>query len=118
MEPEKVDAVAVRERAEACGLEVMSSLALPAGADPAHEDPTFRKRRLDMLARCIDLTADMGGTLLCGVVYAAIGRLIDRRPEKDDYLRAAEVLKEAAQYAQMRGVTIGTRRSIATRLSW
>jgi D-psicose/D-tagatose/L-ribulose 3-epimerase len=107
MEPEKVDAAAVRERAEACGLELMSSLALPAGADPAHEDPKYRRRGLEMLVRCIELTAEMGGTLLCGVVYAAIGRLIDRRPEKDDYLRAAEVLKDAAQYARTCGVTIG-----------
>ncbi len=107
MEPEKVDPVAVRERAEACGLQVMSSLALPAGADPAHEDPEQRRHGLKMLVRCVDLTADMGGTFLCGVVYAAIGRLIDRRPEEDDYVRAAEVLKEAARHAQTRGVTIG-----------
>jgi D-psicose/D-tagatose/L-ribulose 3-epimerase len=107
MEPDKVDPAAIAERAQACGLEVLGSLALPEGADPSHEDPEIRRRGVELLTRCIDLTADMGGTIITGVTYAAIGRLIDRKPEESDYLRTAETLKEVALYAQTRGVTIG-----------
>jgi len=107
MEPDKVDAAAIGERARAHGLEVLASLALPEGADPAHEDPEIRRRGLELLVRCIDLAADMGSSILTGVVYSAIGRRIDRRPDEGDYLRSADVLREAARHAQTRGVTIG-----------
>lgn len=107
MEPGKVDAAAIGERARAHGLEVLASLALPEGADPAHEDPEIRRRGLELLLRCIDLAADMGSSILTGVVYSAIGRRIDRRPDEADYRRSADVLREAARHAQTRGVTIG-----------
>jgi len=107
MEPDEVDPAAIAERTQACALEVLGSLALPEGADPSHEDAEVRRRGLELLVRCIDLTADMGGSILTGVVYSAIGRRIERRPEEEDYLRAAEVLKEAARHAQARGVSIG-----------
>lgn len=107
MEPEKVDPTAIGERARACGLEVLCSLALPEGADPSHEEVEIRRRGLELLVRCVDLTADMGGSILTGVVYSAIGRRINRLPEEADYVRSASVLREAARYAQTRGVTIG-----------
>jgi len=107
MEPDKVDAHAIAERAEPCGLELLASLALPDGADPASEDPDLRRQGADFLRRCVDLTAEMGATILTGVVYASIGRLIDRKPERADYDRAAETLREIARYARARGVTIG-----------
>jgi D-psicose/D-tagatose/L-ribulose 3-epimerase len=107
MEPEKVDPSAIAERSTAAGLDVVASLALPEGADPAHEDAEVRRRGLEFLTRCIDLTAEMGARVFTGVVYSAIGRRIDRRPAEADYRRAAGVLKEAAQHAQARGVTIG-----------
>jgi D-psicose/D-tagatose/L-ribulose 3-epimerase len=107
MEPDSVDPAAIGERAQAAGLDVVTSLALPEDADPAHEDAAVRRRGLQLLVRCIDLTAGMGATSFSGVVYSAIGRRIERRPEESDYERAAEVLKEAARFAQDRGVTIG-----------
>ncbi len=107
MEPEKVDPRAIAERAAGAGLDVLTSLALPEGADPAHEDEAVRRRGLELLTRCIDLTADMGAAVFTGVVYSAIGRRIERRPDEADYARAAVVLKAAARHARTRGVTIG-----------
>ena len=106
-EPDKIDAAAIGERARSNGLQVLGSLALPEGADPSHEDPAVRRRGLELLLRCIDLTADMGGTMLAGVIYSAIGRRIDRRPVDADYSRSAVVLAEAARHAQTRGITLG-----------
>ncbi|RDI75809.1 Sugar phosphate isomerase/epimerase [Gaiella occulta] len=107
MEPDKVDPAAIAARAQACGLEVLTSLALPEHADPSSEDKDVRRRGLELLTRCIDLTANMGASVFTGVVYSAIGRRIDRRVEEADYERAAEVLKAAARHAQGRSVTIG-----------
>jgi D-psicose/D-tagatose/L-ribulose 3-epimerase len=107
MEPDEVDPAAIAERAQTAGVEVVTSLALPEGADPADEDADVRRRGLELLRHCIDLTADMGATSFSGVLYSAIGRRIHRRPEEADYARAAETLKEAARFAQGRGVRIG-----------
>jgi D-psicose/D-tagatose/L-ribulose 3-epimerase len=107
MEPDKIDPVAIRERAQACGLTVLSSLALPEGADPADEKPEGRRSALSLLLRCVDLAAEMGADILTGVVYSSIGARIERRPQETDFLRAAEVLREVARYALGRRVAIG-----------
>jgi D-psicose/D-tagatose/L-ribulose 3-epimerase len=107
MDPGEIDARKIRERAESSGLHVLGSLALPEGADPAHEDPGIRRHGRNTLLRCVDLTAAMGGTILTGVIYSAIGRRIDRRPDDSDYERSAAVLCEVARHGAERGVTIG-----------
>jgi D-psicose/D-tagatose/L-ribulose 3-epimerase len=107
MEPDKVDPAAVRARARACGLELLSSLALPNGADPAHEMGETRRSALRLLMRCVDLAAEMGAGILTGVLYSSIGGRIGRRVEEADFVRAAAVLRLVARHAQTRGVTIG-----------
>jgi D-psicose/D-tagatose/L-ribulose 3-epimerase len=107
MEPDLIDPAAIRARAETAGVGLLTSLALPEGADPAAEDSQERHRARELLVRCVDLTADMGATVFTGVVYSAIGKRIERRPRDDDYARAAEVLREVARHAAARGVTIG-----------
>jgi D-psicose/D-tagatose/L-ribulose 3-epimerase len=107
MEPDLIDSPAITRRAEAAGIGLLTSLALPEGADPASEDPEERRRARDLLVRGVDLTAGMGASVFTGVVYSAIGKRIDRRPCDEDYARAAEVLREVARHAAARGVTIG-----------
>jgi D-psicose/D-tagatose/L-ribulose 3-epimerase len=107
MEPDLVDPAAIRARAEAAGIGLLTSLALPNGADPAAEDEAERAAAEELLVRCVDLTAELGATILTGVVYSAIGKRLDRRPDDGDYLRAAEVLRRVARHAASRGVTLG-----------
>jgi D-psicose/D-tagatose/L-ribulose 3-epimerase len=107
MEPDLVDPAAIRARAEAAGIGLLTSLALPGGADPAAEDEAERAAAEELLVRCVDLTAELGATILTGVVYSAIGKRLDRRPDERDYLRAAEVLRRVARHAASRGVTLG-----------
>jgi D-psicose/D-tagatose/L-ribulose 3-epimerase len=107
MEPDLVDPAAIRARAEAAEIGLLTSLALPDGADPAAEDEAERAAAEELLVRCVDLTADLGATILTGVVYSAIGKRLDRRPDDGDYVRAAEVLRRVARHAASRGVTLG-----------
>jgi D-psicose/D-tagatose/L-ribulose 3-epimerase len=107
MEPDLVDPAAIRERADAAGIGLLASLALPEGADPAAEGDDERAAANELLVRCVDLTAEMGATILTGVVYSAIGKRIERRPDHGDYERAADVLRPVARHAASRGVTVG-----------
>jgi D-psicose/D-tagatose/L-ribulose 3-epimerase len=107
MELDAVDPAAIRERAAAAGVDVLTSVVCPEDADPSSEDERVREAGLDFLNRCVDATADMGATVFTGVTYSALGRRIDRRPERADMERAAEVLRAAARHAAQRGVRVG-----------
>ena len=107
MELDLVDRTAIRERADAAGIDVVTSVAVDERTDPTADDPEVRRAAREFLERCVDATADMGGTVFTGVTYSAIGRRIERRPDDRDFERAAEVLTEVARHAAGRGVTVG-----------
>lgn len=107
MEIEKVDAKAIKERADAAGMALCTSTACSEATDPTAEDAAVREAALDYLKQCIQATADMGGTVFTGVTYSAIGRKISGRPGEEYWDRAAAVLKEAAKFASGLGVTVG-----------
>ncbi|HUZ85522.1 MAG TPA: sugar phosphate isomerase/epimerase family protein [Candidatus Baltobacterales bacterium] len=107
MEPAKVDPTAIRARLDVCGIGVVTSVALAEDADPSSDDERIRGNARDFLHRCVDLSAEMGASVLTGVVYSAIGRRLARRPDLSDMRRSAEVLKDVAKYAAERGLTLG-----------
>lgn len=107
MEPWLVDPEAIRARADAAGIGLLTSLALPASADPASEDAGERCHARDLLIEAVDLTADMGASVFSGVVYSALGKRIARAPDEGHYERAAGVLREVARHAAGRSVTVG-----------
>jgi D-psicose/D-tagatose/L-ribulose 3-epimerase len=107
MEIEKVDAAAIKSRAEAAGMGLCTSTACSEATDPTAADPAVRAAGLNYLKQCIQATADMGGTVFTGVTYSAIGRKITGRPGEEYWDRAAEVLRDAARFAADLGVTVG-----------
>jgi D-psicose/D-tagatose/L-ribulose 3-epimerase len=107
MELERVDPGAIRERAEAAGIGVVTSVAVDERTDPSAESPEVRAAAREFLERCVEATAAMGAPVFTGVTYSAIGRRIERRPDDADFERAAEVLAHVARFAADRGVTLG-----------
>jgi D-psicose/D-tagatose/L-ribulose 3-epimerase len=107
MELDAVDPGAIRDRVERVGIDVLTSVVCPEEADPSSEDERVRDAGRDFLTRCVDATADMGATVFTGVTYSALGRRLDRRPERADMERTAEVLRAAARHAAARGVRVG-----------
>ena len=107
MELDAVDPGAIRDRVERVGIDVLTSVVCPEDADPSSEDERVREAGRDFLTRCVDATAEMGATVFTGVTYSALGRRLDRRPERADMERAAEVLRAAARHAAERGVRVG-----------
>jgi D-psicose/D-tagatose/L-ribulose 3-epimerase len=107
MELDAVDPRAIRDRVERVGIDVLTSVVCPEDADPSSEDARVREAGRAFLTRCVDVTADMGATVFTGVTYSALGRRLDRRPERADMERAAEVLRPAARHAAERGVRVG-----------
>lgn len=107
MEIDKVDAAAIKARAASVGMGLCTSTACSEATDPTADDAEVRAAGLDYLRKCIQATADMGGTVFTGVTYSAIGRKITGRPGEEYWDRAADVLREAARFASNLGVTVG-----------
>lgn len=97
----------IRKRLEKNKIGAVTSTALSLETDITSDDPGVRKKGLAYLKRCIDLTAEMGGTFFTGVIYSAIGRKIERFPDASHYRKSAEALADAARYAQKYSLTLG-----------
>jgi len=82
MELDKIDATAIRHRAERADMGVCTSTACSEVNDPTAEEPAARDRAVEYLKACIRVTSEMGAKVFTGVTYSAIGRRLDRMPEK------------------------------------
>ncbi|TVR53987.1 MAG: sugar phosphate isomerase/epimerase [Spirochaetaceae bacterium] len=107
MEPDAVDPTAIKKRANAVGIDVCCSTACSAETDITSDDPAIRAAGVSYLKRCVDLTAEMGGSVFSGVVYSAIGGRLDGFPTDEHWNRSAAALSDVARHAAKLGVTIG-----------
>lgn len=74
LDPNSVDADMTRALLEDHGLGAACSLGLDPQADVSSEDPVVVARGRDLLARAVDVTAAMGATDLCGVLYSVLAK--------------------------------------------
>ncbi|MFD0672693.1 sugar phosphate isomerase/epimerase family protein [Cohnella sp. GCM10027633] len=82
-------------------------LALDASnADPASADPRLRLAALEEIRSAIDKTAALGAQVLCGPLFQGLGRFSGAAPTDDELERAADVLRQAGEYAMSCGVSL------------
>jgi D-psicose/D-tagatose/L-ribulose 3-epimerase len=102
-----VHPAAIREHADALGMRLITSTVCGPGTDPCSPDAGVRAAARDYLCACVDATAEMGATVLGGVLYSHHGGRLDGRPERVHLERSAGVLREVARHAEGRGVRLG-----------
>jgi D-psicose/D-tagatose/L-ribulose 3-epimerase len=97
-------AEAFKQTGLACGI----CAVMGANRDPAHEDETIQRGGVEYLMHCIDAAAQMGGKIVGGPIYAAVGRTWQSTPDqrKRELERCAKNLREASKYAEGRGVML------------
>ncbi len=90
------------------GLACSTCAVMGAGRDPSHPDEKIQQAGIDYLKHCIDGTARMGGELVAGPLYAAVGRQWQATAEqrKEDLALAAKNLRSAADYAEKKGIRL------------
>ena len=103
-----VDYGAAAEAYARTGLACTTCAVMGAGRDPSHPDPKIQQAGIDYLTHCIDGTAQMGGTMVVGPLYAAVGRQWQATPEqrKADLELAAKNLRVAADHAEQKGIKL------------
>jgi D-psicose/D-tagatose/L-ribulose 3-epimerase len=103
---ERLDAPAARSELERAGLGIVCSRGLAFDADISSTEPAVVERGARLLAESIRLTHALGGTLLTGALYSALGKYgaplgaAGRR-------NAVAALREVAAEAAGIGVTLG-----------
>lgn len=103
---EPADVPSVRQFLDRLGLERTTCGVLPREAHLVSAQPAVRARGVAYLKKLVDQTADLGGKLICGPLYAGLGLMTGARRTADEWKWAVEGLREVASHAQMRGVTM------------
>ncbi|HVO40394.1 MAG TPA: sugar phosphate isomerase/epimerase family protein [Spirochaetia bacterium] len=103
-----IDYRAAAEAYKRAGMKCSLCAVMGAGRDPSHEDEAIQRGGVSYLKHCIDAAVTMGAGVVVGPLYAAVGRQWQATPDqrRRDLERCAKNLKEAARYAEDKGITL------------
>ncbi len=103
---EPADIPGVRATLDRLELERTTCVVLPRHANVVSADVATRAQGVEFLTKCVDRTADLGGKLMCGPLYAGLGVMTGRRRTAREWMWAVQGLRVAAVRAQKRGVCL------------
>jgi D-psicose/D-tagatose/L-ribulose 3-epimerase len=75
-------------------------------ANPISPDKAVRQKALNHIVWAINMTAALGGEMLCGPYHSALGVFSGTGPTVEEKKRCAEVLRLAAEHGQKRQVRL------------
>jgi len=103
-----IDYGAAAEAYQRTGLACSTCAVMGAGRDPSHPDEKIQQAGIAYLKHCIDATAQMGGKVVAGPIYAAVGRQWQQTPaqRQADLALCARNLRVAADYAEKKGIVL------------
>ena len=79
------------------GLECMGGTSLDSETDLTSQDESIRKRGIKFLCDLSRLVSELGGHLVTGTTYVAIGKMVGRGRTKEEWDYAVKSLKEACR---------------------
>jgi D-psicose/D-tagatose/L-ribulose 3-epimerase len=97
---------AVKRMLDKIPLERTTCVVLPRDANLVSGDAAVRRRGVDFLNRCVERTAELGASLMCGPLYAGLGVMTGRARTQQEWQWAADGLAAAARRGQQLGVTL------------
>ncbi|HLA45383.1 MAG TPA: sugar phosphate isomerase/epimerase, partial [Aggregatilineales bacterium] len=90
------------------GLAVSLTAAMGPDRDLIHEDESIQKNAVEYIRHCIDAITTLGGTVVAGPLYSAVGRTWQQTPQE----RAKDIdtlvihLKALSRYAEEKGAVL------------
>jgi len=107
-DPTRLTAEALKAHAARTGLAIGICGAFGPDRDVSAEDAGRRQAGIDYLETCIDLAAAVGSPHVAGPMYAPTGqtRMLDAGDRAAQLKRAADSLRETAEYAAGRGIRL------------
>jgi len=104
--PSRVPSKQIREALSANDLECTVCAILPTGMNPISDDANVRRQTCHHLVDTIKVTADLGGTIMGGPVYAPVGHLPGRRRTSDEWRWAVECFQSLGETLHANGITL------------
>ena len=96
----------VRKELDNHGLGCTTVTVATPEANPISPDAAVRQKGLDRIKWAIEMTAILGGENLCGPYHSPLGVFSGTGPTEDEKKRAADVLRQAAEFAQQHKVML------------
>ncbi len=100
LSPNEFPASKVRAELERLSLSCTTCSVLPPGASLIAVDEADRRKGEEHIVRCLEVTAEAGGKIICGPLYAPVGKFSGVRCSEDEWKRAIECWHILAQKAQ------------------
>ena len=107
MELEYIDVEKTRSELKKHDVEFLGSVGLPKDKDITSDDEEIRRRGIEFLKKCVDVTAQLDGDAINGVIYIAWGKIVGRPRTEEEWRRSVEALREVCRYAQSYGISLG-----------
>jgi D-psicose/D-tagatose/L-ribulose 3-epimerase len=98
--PERFPTQAVREKIKEVGIEVVTTIGLPADSNPIDPDPSVRKHGVDTLKLLVDINKEIGSKILGGVIYASWGYLSGKCRTEEEWEWSVAAMREVCNYAK------------------
>jgi len=88
-------------------MECLGSVALSMDHDLTSDDEETRRRGIEWMKRSVEITSELGGDSVCGVIYIAWGKITGKSRTETEWRRSVEALREISRFAQEYDVTLG-----------
>jgi D-psicose/D-tagatose/L-ribulose 3-epimerase len=98
--PERFPLKAVKQKVKEAGIEVVTTIGLPADCNLIDPKPAVRRHGIDTLKKLVDINTEIGAKILGGVIYASWGYLSGKPRTDEEWGWSVESMKEVAQYAR------------------
>jgi len=101
-----LDPQATRKAREQAGVGLTACAVLMPGTSITTPDAAERKIGVERLKRAVDITAEMGGDVIGGPLYAPVGALTGRARTQDEWNWGVENLHAVAEHAAPANITL------------
>jgi D-psicose/D-tagatose/L-ribulose 3-epimerase len=98
--PERFPVQAVKDRIKQVGLEVVTSIGMPADSNLISPKPEVRRHAVDVLKLLVDINDEIGSKILAGVIYASWGYLSGKPRTEEEWAWSVAGMKEVTKYAK------------------
>ena len=105
-DPETVDIAHTKAALRDTNLHPMGCAIMGPDRNPIHEDAAIREIGKNYLRRSVEVLAELGADTLVGPVYSAVGALVGRGRNQQEWDWCVDILSEVAEFAGRHGVTI------------
>ncbi len=99
LNPSEFPAGTVGKELKRMGLGCTVCSVLPPDCSLISADETARKKGKEYVVSCLQATAEVGGEILCGPLYAPVGVFTGTRRTRDEWMRSLECWQELAPIA-------------------